>query len=607
MPRACRISKPWLVGLEWMLVACAGASATAGGSGYAAAQTDSARDRLVRAEGTAIVRGVVVAADTGLPLRRARVEVTLMAAARFFVSTETDAEGRFEFSRVPNGQLRVSARKSGFFDPGSDPKTTPVRITVRDGQVVENLVVRLPRAGAIAGRILDDQGEPVEGAHVDVMRWERSPAGRRLQTVGSSRFETDDTGAFRVWGLPPGQYLVSAQPTRFLPVDESWQGSSKGFAPSFFPGTSSPSEAQQVDVRGGSETAGVVFGLVPAPLATVRGRVIVPEGRADEAVMVSVTRVEQDRFGSSSSGLGLQSDHTFSVSRLSPGLYRFVAQAQNRERTGRARLMASTEVRVDGADVDGVTLALRTGTTLSGRVVTDNGTPLPSNPLTVSLVSRFPESRFDQARSERVAADGVFQIDGLFGEMLIRAGVSGPSSLSTSAPRADGPMTVASGAGGVPAGAPPTTAREAWGLKAVYVKGRDVTDEPIDFERGDVEAEIVLTTGLSEVAGTVSGGQRTVSDPRPMIYIFVDDPDWWVPSTRRVRQVMAGADGRFRTRGLPPGDRYLAVAVEGTPQPASWSPDLLKALRDSATPFRIDEGGLHELSLRVVARPDIDP
>jgi hypothetical protein len=71
--------------------------------------------------------------------------------------------------------------------------------------------------------------------------------------------------------------------------------------------------------------------------------------------------------------------------------------------------------------------------------------------------------------------------------------------------------------------------------------------------------------------------------------------------------MVVGEDGRFRIAAVPPGDRYLAVAVEGTPTRESWTPELLKALSSSATSLRVDEGGVHEVTLRAVARPVIEP
>lgn len=440
------------------------------------------------------------------------------------------------------------------------------------------------------------------------MRREQTPEGRRLSMVGRTRGETDDTGAFRIWALPPGEYLVSAQPSRFASRNDAPQVPGDGFAPTFYPGTANSADAQRVVVSSGRDTPGVTFALLPAKLAAVRGRVLFPGGVSPARVNVMVSRVEPERSGSSFNGVGVEADGTFTAGRLSPGTYRLTATL--REPNGAlnaSRLRATAEVRVDGADVDGVVLALRSGATLTGRIVSDDGTPMPGA-VTVSLTPRQRDVFLPgPSPSGRVEADGTFRLDGVFGRMLIGAFVSAPAANASgdSAPPANtGTEHAAPGRVLMPPSVP--TPRAPWGVKAVFVNGRDVTDEPLDFDRGDVEAEIVLTTRLALVTGSVTL-PRAPTDPRPTVLVFAADPEAWVPPARRVRQAAVGDDGRFSIRGLPPGDRYLAVAIEGTPTPTSWSPDLLTALRDSATSLRIDEGGVHEIALRVVPRLRLEP
>ena len=85
---------------------------------------------------------------------------------------------------------------------------TPVEVA--DGQIVEKVTIALPRGGVITGRISDDVGDPVAGVQVQVLRYGFTPGGRRLMPVARGD-RTDDTGAFRVYGLPPGDYYVSAK------------------------------------------------------------------------------------------------------------------------------------------------------------------------------------------------------------------------------------------------------------------------------------------------------------------------------------------------------------------------------------------------------------
>src|SRR3954468_12329395 len=54
----------------------------------------------------------------------------------------------------------------------------------------------------------DEAGEPMPGVIVRVMRYQYLQGDRRLTPAGAG--QTDDRGAFRVWGLMPGDYYVNA-------------------------------------------------------------------------------------------------------------------------------------------------------------------------------------------------------------------------------------------------------------------------------------------------------------------------------------------------------------------------------------------------------------
>ena len=77
------------------------------------------------------------------------------------------------------------------------------------GQTLEKVVIGLPRGSVIAGRIVDEFGEPLTGAQVSVQRYAYVNGMRQLRPAGQGD-RTDDQGAFRVFGLPPGEYYVSA-------------------------------------------------------------------------------------------------------------------------------------------------------------------------------------------------------------------------------------------------------------------------------------------------------------------------------------------------------------------------------------------------------------
>ena len=160
--------------------------------------------------GTGRLRGRVVAADTGSIVRRAQVRISSPDIGT--KTAFTDGQGRYEFRDLPAGQFNVSVSKSGFvtmqygqtrpFEPGRP-------IDLVDAQVMEKADVALPRGSVVSGRVLDEFGEPVADATVTAMRKEYSMGKRRLAQSGRGS-TTNDLGQFRLFGLPPGEYYVSA-------------------------------------------------------------------------------------------------------------------------------------------------------------------------------------------------------------------------------------------------------------------------------------------------------------------------------------------------------------------------------------------------------------
>ena len=105
------------------------------------------------------MRGRVLAPGD-IPLRNARVEINL--DDRPFSVVLTDAAGRFAASAIPAGRYTLSAAKPGYVKTMlTTASGTPRRIDLRDSATIEGLDIRLNKAGAISGRVIDDTGEPI--------------------------------------------------------------------------------------------------------------------------------------------------------------------------------------------------------------------------------------------------------------------------------------------------------------------------------------------------------------------------------------------------------------------------------------------------------------
>ncbi|MEZ5419679.1 MAG: carboxypeptidase regulatory-like domain-containing protein [Vicinamibacterales bacterium] len=563
----------------------------------AAGQITGPRDAPAVRAGSAVIRGVVVDGATGAPLRRAAVSLLVEDLDREssrVVGATADASGQFVFTGVPAGRVQVTASHPGYFAWDNVWTGDPAEIewqAVAEGQRIQGVRIALYRGGVLAGRVLDDYGEPAAGVEIEVLRREPGDDGGSVRTTSMAFTPiTDDTGAFRVWGLAPGDYILGARPNRFTTETASTDDRQReGYATTYYPGTASLSGARALRVVPGRDTAGVAFSMVSVPLARVRGTVLLPPQTSGRYVNLGVGLVAPQRLdGYVTRGARARDDGSFELSRLAPGTYQLTARYFG---PGGGECYGTSEIEVNGADLDGVIVPMRPGAIVRGRVVNELGEPV-GVPVMVTLVAAGGRQS-PSPPPARTYSDGSFRIEGVFGQQRVRA------VEARMVPGAEAPGINVRRLQEVTAA---TRARTTWWLKSVVVDGRDVTDEAIEVPERGATIEITMTNRASSVRGSVSW-DRARRPAKPVVVVFADDDTRWTRPSRFVGTSEVGDDARFDVRGLPAGPRYLAVAVEGTSRAAASRPEVLSRLRPFATPLRVDDGGQHEVGLTAVPLP----
>jgi len=139
------------------------------------------------ATGTAAIRGRVFAADSGRPLRRARVQISGPGLPNNGQTTSTDAEGRYEIKNLAGGRYTVTVTRSGYLRLSYGqrrPFEQGRPFDLANGQRADNVDFTLPRMSLVSGRVLDEAN------------------------VRSAR--PDQQGTFQIKGLLPGDYLAVA-------------------------------------------------------------------------------------------------------------------------------------------------------------------------------------------------------------------------------------------------------------------------------------------------------------------------------------------------------------------------------------------------------------
>lgn len=530
------------------------------------------RDPRETPTGTAVIRGRVVAADTGSPIRRAQVRA-FSPESRDSRGASTDANGRFELRDLPAGRWEVVVSKAGFVTlrfGQRRPFEAGQPIELSEGEVMARADLALPRGAAITGRIVDEFGDPVAGARVQAMRYRTMQGARQLMPTGGDN--TDDTGAFRLYGLTPGDYYVTAHPQMGMFANDS--SDTTGYAATYYPGTGNVAEAQRVNVTVGQEVMGISFALTPTRTVRITGTVIDSKGGrlSNGFVMLQDASEGMGAMFMQRGGGRVRPDGSFIISNVTPGTYTLMVNtAMMGGGGGEEAESATMRLTVGNEDLSGINLVTNKGATVTGAVLAAAGSA--GNLNTAGLMVMQQPPRFEMMmmgmRPARVEADGTFRITGVQGSRLFR-------------------MT----------GLPST-----WMLKAVVLNGQDITDEPLDLKGSEdiADLQILVTDRVPEVNGRVTNARGEPTRDYTVI-IFPEDSAKWGSPSRYIRSGRADQEGLFKIRALPPDVEYLALAVDYLEEGEGGDPDFLEQMKDRATRLSIGDGEIKALDLRLVTR-----
>jgi hypothetical protein len=554
--------------LPWSLLALAlwlslGALAATGPVGQS-----PPRDASAAAKGTAVIRGRVVTADGQVPLRRAQIAVSGMGLQQTAVAS-TNSNGVYVLRNLRAGRYILTASRSGFLTLQRGqryPEEPGVAVELRAGDEV-TVDFALPRASSISGRVVDEHGAPVMGAPVLALQ-PRFLHRRRTLVPITSGGRTDDTGHYRITGLAPGDYVVMTV------LRETWtQGTAPdvfGYAPSYYPSAASPADAQPVRLGLAQDVGAIDVTLVPGRAAAVSGTALLADGTPLAGATVGLSfDVTGSAWGTlwSAGSAKVLDDGSWSIRNVPPGEYEAHIEARD---PVRGTQVASVRVSAQGADITGIALRPLATATLRGRVVTEDGQPLPGAPpilvvaesLAPGAVPALPTS---PGANGRVAADGMFT----FGSAR-----PGPTLLRV------GPL---------PSG---------WWVKSVTIGGRDHTEVPFEAPAGlgIGNIRVVLSRTLPSLTGRAvdATGQPAVGS----ILLFPTDPARWHEVAGALHLVRPDPRGAFHIAGVRPGE-YFAIALDYVQTWQATDPEFLDGLRQRASRVRVVEGENESLLLRV--------
>ena len=540
--------------------------------------------------GTAVVSGIVTTdAEKPLPVRRARITLS-NGETRYNRTIVTDDSGRFTFRAVPAGRFMLNATKEAFVSAAYGARRIGGQgapLTIVDGAQLTGLALKLTRGAVITGMVIDVSGQPIPDAQVGALQWAFVNGDRRL--IASSSGRSDDRGIYRIFGLKPGQYFVTASLGRMslgattdilLPtdadVDRALQepatgkepvgvGRPAGYVPIYYPNVTTVTQATPIDVAAGGERTGVDIHMLMVPSGRVEGTVTYPEGELPRTIQVSMTAVGDEGIRGLEGFRAGRPDPSgrYRFGGLPPGDYLVTARANLAGGGADSVLWATANATVTGDGTVSAPLELRRGFKISGSVKFDGADKAPADMrgwrVGLSPVVGGNEVSLGVTAAE-LQADGSFTIAGVTpGRFRVQPT---PMSLSST---------------------------NDWLPTSIVVNGRNVLDEPIEIH-GDIAG---VTIGFTDRVPTLSGKLLdAAAGPAPSefyVILFPAERALWTPQSPRIQAVRVATDGQYRFRRVFPGSYLLATTLDV--EQGEWmDPSFLQRMSTGAVPVTVADG-----------------
>lgn len=497
------------------------------------------------------VGGIVVDSESGAGIAAATVRLTI--AGELVAEAFTGEDGTFMFEGVVRGRYHAIAEKDGYGDVLSSAGTARGVVFDSGGPPIR---LNLTRTGAMSGLVYGSLGQPLPGRKVIAVARRVSGGTVSLIQQGAAAV-TDDRGAYRLYGMPPGRYTVAVIP-------EGEQIGSASFSPVYYPGASDGSQAEFFALKPGEQRQHLDLPLTAlAAGSRVTGNVTgIPAKWERPSIVVSLF---------ADSGWLIQTvvadaEGRYSLHDVPPGAYRLVAWgpifgwggdegplASPRGRQG------SRQITLGPSELTGVEIELRELATVEARVE--------------------PEGSIGKTHGCSAA------------ELFLRPVDPMPHASTLQSKIIAGTATIPD----VPAGRFRLGLRgleEGCYLGAVQQGGRKLHDFMIEVNE-DTRLGLTLSSGTGTVTGTVVGAEDKPA-PAGTAVILVAESDS-VPD-EDARTASTAADGSFRIERIPPGSyRILAVGSvvsQDYLDPAFWN-------EHAGTHASVEQESTVEVQLRI--------
>jgi protocatechuate 3,4-dioxygenase beta subunit len=542
------------------------------------------------------IEGIVVEQGTNNTLARVTLDLRALDNPEVRYPGLTTAEGKFSFRSVLPGRYSLMAARVGYLHGQygqRGPNGVPAVLEIRAGQNVRDIRLSMIPNAAISGRVYDDKGEPAVNAQMHAWRISYGEGWRKPVPVTS--VVTNDLGEYRLFGLPPGQYYVSAQPDPRsfvrspayvslappLPgmvVMSNNTGGSGGsadpanmllagadFAPIYYGGAANEFAATPITLHAGDDLRGMDIPLRRVPMTPLTGTILDSLTREPVRATVTVTPLAPN--------VSVTSLTTINVT----GGVLSVTASRPTMSTGQFR----TEPLPQGSYLITAIADLQ-GRRLAGQAIADSRNPDPSG------------VRITVAPAFEITGQIVFQ--GMTAAPNLKIGLMNITSQSLDVAA----VPVASDGSFVLRGVPPGRYRVQLSLSTGYVKsiriaGSDALSDGLQLDR---QPEGRIDILVSNDSGKVNGAVTTIDQqPLPGVIAVL------VPDQRQrfdlYQSTMADARGQYRFENVPPGG-YKLFAWEDVEKNAWLDPAFLNLYEDRGAAVALEGLGVRTATLTAI-------
>ncbi len=510
------------------------------------AQVPAANKANAKVAGRIIIEGQPALGVQVLLKKRDGQEDLASASTRSSaVTATTNSEGQYQITNLAAGAYRVSVYAPAYVIEGESLLSSEYgkTVSIAEGEQIENLDFSLMPGGVITGKVTDEYGKPMIAEGVGAFRLDQQGKRDNAAAFQMLRWQTDDRGVYRIFGLDPGQYIIGVGASS----DDSLQpiGHRGSYRRTYHPDVVDESSAKIIEVKPGGEVENVDIKLSRATKGyTASGRVIHAEtSKPIPGVTIGCEFAKTPGSNFRMGDTTTNSNGEFRIEGLSPNTY--IASVFN---PGQSDLY-SDPVNFDIADDDVVGLEIKMirGASISG-VAAVEGTRDPAVLARLSQVA--------------VRAEGASQDTAMLLMMLMQGGGVGTIN-------SNGTLRIAGvrpGRTRIVALPPP----ELKGFTLARVERNEAEIKEFNVAQGEqiTGVRLVFTYGTSVLAGHVEiKGGALPSNAQMTVRIVregASPEEWWFS-----KQADVDARGQFSIEGVSEGNykAYLMISTNDAHPP----------------------------------------